>query len=100
MYMHIVMMEFSPSADTEFFGRVQAYADRIRAECQGVNMYHFGANGAARADGLTFAVVSAFEDAAQHDAYQVSPAHQEMKAYMGPYIRRMAVFDGDAPLLG
>lgn len=100
MYMHIVMMELSPSAGTDFMERVQAYADRIRKECQGVKIYHFGPNEATRADGLTYAVVSAFGDTLLHDAYQISPAHQEMKAYMSPYIQRMAVFDGSAPWLG
>lgn len=99
MYMHIVMMEFSPAADSAFFASIEAYAQRIRQECQGVTIYHLGANQAARAQGFTHAVVSAFESAQAHDDYQVSPAHVEMKAYMGAFIQRMVVFDGEAPLL-
>lgn len=98
MYLHIVMMEFSADAGPEFFSQVEAYATRIRQECADVKMYHFGRNEAARADGLTHAVASGFKDSAAHDAYQISPAHVEMKAYMGPYIKRMAVFDGEAPV--
>lgn len=99
MYMHLVMMEFSPAADLAFFARVQAYAERIRQECKGVTIYHFGSNEAARSLGFMHAVVSAFESAQAHDDYQVSPAHVEMKTYMGGFIQRMVVFDGAAPLL-
>lgn len=97
MYMHIVMMEFSPEAGPEFFRQVEAYAARIHQECTGVKIYHFGVNEADRANGYTHAVVSAFEDSPAHDSYQVSPVHVEMKTYMGPYIQRLAVFDGLAP---
>lgn len=97
--MHIVMMEFSPDAGTEFFDRVESYAKRIRQDCQGVKIYAFGANEAARAQGFTHAVISAFEDAPTHDAYQVSPVHVEMKTYMGRFIQRLVAFDGEAPLL-
>ena len=94
MYMHIVMMEFSPGAGPAFFREVEDYAVRIRAECPGVSIYHFGRNEAARAQGYTHAVVSAFKDAAAHDAYQISPVHVDMKTYMGPYIQRLVAFDG------
>ncbi len=99
MYMHIVMMEFVPGTDAAFFQKVEDYAERIRRECQGVRLYHFGANEAARSQGYTHAVVSAFDDAPTHDAYQVSKAHVEMKTYMGPSIQRLVVYDGAAPLL-
>ena len=99
MYMHIVMMEFSADAGPAFFQKVEEYAVRIRQECANVSIYHFGANEAARAEGFTHAVVSAFKDSAAHDAYQVSPAHVEMKGYMGPLIQRLVAFDGAAPLL-
>ena len=94
MYMHIVMMSFAPSAGSEFFEKVEAYAARIRQECANLNLYYFGPNEAARANGYTHAVVSTFTDSQAHDTYQVSPAHVEMKAYMGPYIQQIAVFDG------
>lgn len=99
MYMHLVLMEFSPEAGSAFFQQVEAYAVRIRQECADVCVYHFGANEAARAQGYTHAVVSAFRDSGAHDAYQVSPVHVEMKNYMGPYIQRLVAFDGVAPLL-
>lgn len=94
MYMHIVMLGFTPEAGPAFLQQVQAYALRIRQECAGVRLYHFGSNEAARAQGYTHAVVSTFDDSRAHDAYQVSPAHVAMKTYMGPFIERLAVFDG------
>ncbi|WP_424625723.1 Dabb family protein [Achromobacter marplatensis] len=97
MFLHVVMLQLSAAADAEFHGRVQAYCDRVLAECDGVAGYAFWPNQAARSDGLTHAVVAAFADGAAHDRYQVSPAHQEMKAYMADFIERLVVFDGDIP---
>ncbi|WP_343292616.1 Dabb family protein [Vandammella animalimorsus] len=94
MYMHIVMLELSATCDAQFFDTVNAYAQRIWHECQGVRLYQFTANEASRAQGYTHAVISAFDSAELHDAYQISPAHQAMKAYMAPFIKRLAVFDG------
>ncbi|RMX10039.1 Dabb family protein [Vandammella animalimorsus] len=94
MYMHIVMLELSATCDAQFFDTVNAYAQRIRHECQGVRLYQFTANEASRSQGYSHAVISAFDSAALHDAYQTSQAHQAMKAYMAPFIERLAVFDG------
>lgn len=96
MYMHIVMMEFTPEAGPAFFAQVQVFGTRIVQECRGVQLYHFGANEADRSSGYSHAVVSVFESASDHDRYQVSPVHLEMKAYMGPLIQRIAVYDGAA----
>ena len=93
MFIHVVMMSFKAAADAAFHARVQAYAQRVQAECEGLVHYLYGDNEASRADGLTHAVVSSFVDAAAHERYQLSPAHLEMKAYMADYIERMAVFD-------
>ncbi|MDH5857926.1 Dabb family protein [Lampropedia aestuarii] len=90
------MMEFTAAAGPEFFAQVQAFAKRILQECTGVQLYHFGANEADRSSGYSHAVVSVFESSAEHDRYQISPAHVEMKAYMGPFIQRIAVYDGGA----
>jgi len=99
MYVHIVMMEFSPDASTTFLQNVEDYAVRIRAECTGVTIYHFAPNEAARSQGYTHAVISGFRDINAHDAYQVSAVHLEMKTYMGPFIQSLVVFDGVAPML-
>jgi len=97
MFLHVVMLQLSPAADSHFHARVQAYCGRILAECEGVAGYAFRPNQANRADGLTHAVVAAFTDSAAHDRYQVSPAHQEMKTYMADFIDRLVVFDGEIP---
>lgn len=97
MFLHVVMLQLSAAADARFHERVQAYCDRILAECEGVAGYSFRPNQASRADGLTHAVVAAFADGPSHDRYQVSAAHQEMKAYMADFIERLVVFDGDIP---
>ncbi|MGO3742087.1 Dabb family protein [Kerstersia sp.] len=93
MYMHIVLMAFESEADARFFETVEHYARRIRAECDGVLGYGLYANEASRAQGFGYAMVSTFESAAAHDAYQISPAHQEMKTWMTPLIQKMVVFD-------
>ncbi|MFY3138902.1 Dabb family protein [Achromobacter xylosoxidans] len=99
MFLHVVMLQFSAAADARFHDRVQGYCARILAECDGVAGYAFRPNQAGRSDGLTHAVVAAFTDAAAHDRYQVSPAHQEMKAYMADFIERLVVFDGEIPTI-
>ncbi|MPT37627.1 MAG: Dabb family protein [Achromobacter sp.] len=97
MFLHVVMLQLSDAADARFHDRVQGYCRRILAECEGVKGYAFQANEASRSDGLTHAVVAAFADSPAHDRYQVSPAHQEMKAYMAGFIQRLTVFDGEIP---
>lgn len=99
MFLHIVMLQLSGAADARFHAHVQAYCDRILAECDGVAGYAFRPNQTSRSDGLTHAVVATFVDAAAHDRYQVSPAHQEMKAYMAGFIERLVVFDGEIPTI-
>lgn len=94
MFYHIVMMQFSENADDAFFARVKDYCQRVRAECAGVQQYFIAPNRADRADGLTHAIVMVCDDEAAQDAYQISAAHQEMKAFMTPFITRIVVFDG------
>ena len=97
MFHHVVMMRFSEAADPAFFARVETYCRRVRAECAGVRDYFIAPNLSDRNDGLTHAVVLVCDDAAAHDAYQVSSAHRDMKAYMTPFIVRIVVFDGASP---
>lgn len=93
--MHVVLMEIA--ADAAFHAEVERWCDRIRGECDGVLGYVYGGNIASRADGLSHAVVAHFVDETAHDAYQTSPAHQGMKDFMAPAIRRIVVFDGAVP---
>ncbi|MCF7766094.1 Dabb family protein [Achromobacter pulmonis] len=97
MFLHVVMLQLSGAADARFHERVQGYCARILGECDGVAIYAFRPNAASRSDGLTHAVVAGFLDAAAHERYQVSPAHQDMKAYMAGFIERIVVYDGEIP---
>lgn len=97
MFLHIVMMRFDDSVDSQFFEHVHRYAQRVESECDGLLMYHFGENKADRAGGYNYATSSVFVDAAAHDDYQVSPAHTAMKTFMGPYIKEVVVYDSIVP---
>jgi quinol monooxygenase YgiN len=97
MFLHVVMMKLNGDIDARFRQRVQSYCARIRSECDGVAGYGFQRNLASRSDGLEYAVIGAFTDSSAHDRYQVSPAHQEMKAYMAGFIERLVVCDSDIP---
>lgn len=92
MFYHVVMMQLQ-NADEAFLARVRAYAQRVRDELAYVRDYHFGKNVASRARGFEWVVVSVFDTSADHDRYQVSPVHQEMKAFMTPYIADIVVCD-------
>ena len=97
MYQHIVLMQFNNRVDGHFFRTVDEYVLRVKNECEGVLLYHFGENIADRSQGYTHATSSSFIDSATHDAYQVSPAHMAMKAFMTGYIERVVVYDGPVP---
>jgi hypothetical protein len=88
-------MQFTPEADEAFFEGVRRYVQRVRAECQDMSAYFMAENLADRSDGLTHGILGSFTDSAAHDAYQVSPVHQEMKAYMSPFIHRIVVLDAE-----
>ena len=97
MFYHIVMMRFNDKAGQDFHRRVEAFSDRIRAETAGLIHYDYGLNVAGRARGYDRVIISVFDSSAAHDAYQVSPAHQEMKAYMTPYFDDLVACDTDVP---
>lgn len=99
MFIHLVMLEFKATADADFFAEVDRFAQRVRDECADVCLFEFGANEADRSQGYTHAVVSGFKDSNAHDVYQASAVHVAMKAFLLPYVERMVVFDGAAPLL-
>jgi len=93
MFHHVVMMRFTAAADAAFHERVQDYVRRIRREVPDVLAYHAGRNLADRAKGFDWAVLGTFTTSAAHDAYQVSPVHQEMKTFMAPFIADIVVCD-------
>lgn len=95
MFHHLVLMQFTAEADQAFFDRVEAYAEQIRNSAQNLHRYVFRPNLASRSDGLDWGILGSFASSADHDVYQVSPLHQQMKAYMTPYIARIVVCDID-----
>ncbi len=95
MFHHIVLMSFDKDVDAVFFARAQDYVERVKAECSGVVDYFMRQNIAARSDGLTHGIVGVFKDSIAHDAYQISPVHQEMKAFMTARMSRIVVLDTD-----
>lgn len=97
MFYHLVMMRYTDRADAEFHRRVEGYAERVRRECGGLVRYDYGANIASRGKGYDWVVAGVFDSSAAHDAYQESPPHQAMKAFMMPFIADLVVCDVDVP---
>jgi hypothetical protein len=93
MFHHILLMSFAPDTGPEFFARAREYGARIKAECEGVRSYFLAENLAGRSDGLTHGIIAVFDTSAAHDAYQTSPVHQEMKAFMATRMERVVVLD-------
>lgn len=95
MFYHVVLMRFTDEADTAFFSRVEAYCTRVRQEVAGLIAFDFARNVADRSKGLDHVIMGVFETSEDHDAYQVAPVHQEMRAYMLPFIDEILVCDSD-----
>jgi hypothetical protein len=93
MFIHTVLMRLSDDVDDAFHRKVDDYVSRVRTELACVCQYFYGRNLADRANGLTWAVVGMFDSSADHDRYQVSAVHQEMKAYMSPFIVEIIACD-------
>lgn len=94
MFHHVVLMRLR-DPDGAFHQQVNAFVERIRRELPYVRSYHYGRNVASRAQGFDWAVLASFDSSADHDRYQVSPVHQEMKAFMSPRIADIVVCDHD-----
>lgn len=99
MFYHAVLMNLE-DASAEFLARVEDFAARVRAELPYVRDYHFGPNLASRAGPYRWTVIATFDDEEAHERYQVSPVHQEMKAYMGPRIAQIVVCDVESSAAG
>ena len=95
MFYHTVLMQLT-DADTTFLAQVARFEARVLGELDYVRAYHFGRNLASRARNYQWAVVAVFDSSTDHDRYQVSPVHQEMKAFMEPHIADLVVCDFDS----
>jgi len=92
MFYHVVLMRLT-DVDDAFLTRVSNYGERIRHELPYVRDYQFGRNVALRASGYDWTVIGTFENSLDHDRYQISAVHQEMKAFMMPHIVDIVVCD-------
>ena len=95
MFLHVVMMQLDNQVDAIFFEQIQAFVERVKSECDGLIMFHFGKNEADRACGYEYVTSAIFVDAAAHDSYQISPAHTAMKALMSPHMKDVVAYDGN-----
>ena len=97
MFYHTVLMQFT-DANANFLAQVAEFEARILSELDYVRAYHFGSNLASRAKHYQWAVIAVFDSAADHDRYQVSAVHQQMRAFMMPNIADLVVCDFDSAL--
>lgn len=95
MFHHVVLMKFTEHAGPAFHAAVESFCDRVRSGTPRPQRYVYRNNIASRSEGLQHGIVAVFRNAAEHDLYQVSDVHQEMKAYMTPFIERIVVCDID-----
>ena len=95
MFYHTVLMQLT-DADTNFLAQVAEFEARILGELDYVRAYHFGSNLASRAKNYQWAVIAVFDSSADHDRYQVSTIHQQMKSFMMPHIADLVVCDFDS----
>ncbi|CAM4238902.1 Dabb family protein [Kerstersia similis] len=100
MYMHIVLLAFKETPDAAWLEGMEACCQRIRQECEGWEIYHFGPNRAALSQGYSHAVISAFQDAQALENYKIHPAHIALEAFAGPALARVLVLDDDVPSFG
>jgi len=95
MFHHVVAMQFNELADQAFFAKAEAYCAEIRRTAKNLRCYVLRRNVASRSDGLTHVIMASFDTPADHDAYQTSDIHVEMKAFMIPRIARIVVCELD-----
>lgn len=94
MFHHVVVMRIE-GADEAFHRRVEEYAARVRAELPYVLDYVYRPNLADRSGGYDWAILSSFASSEDHDRYQASDLHQEMKAFMSNRIAALIACDID-----
>lgn len=92
MFHHIVLMRIE-GADEAFHQTVEDYVARVREELPYVFEYVYRPNLADRSGGYDWTIISSFASSADHDRYQDSGLHQEMKAFMAPRIAALLACD-------
>ena len=95
MFLHIVLMSVKSETEDSFYEKVEDYAHRVRTELAYVRKYSFTRNLASRARGYDWAVYGLFDSADDHEKYQMSSVHQEMKAFIASVVDDMVVCDAE-----
>lgn len=99
MFYHAVLMQLT-GTDAAFLARVAEFEQRIANELPYVRNYFFGPNLASRAKQFKWTVIGTFDSAADHERYQISSVHQQMKDFMAPHIADLVVCDVDTDAPG
>ena len=95
MFFHMVLMSIKSETEDSFYEKVEDYANRIRTELPYVRKYSFTRNVASRAKGYNWVVYGLFDSEDDHEEYQISPVHQEMKAYIASFTDDMIACDAE-----
>lgn len=92
MFYHVVLLNLKGLGPDSLFS-LNGFASRMRDELPYVREFYFGVNKASRAGKYGWTVVATFDNDGDHERYQASAVHQEMKAFLGPFIVDIVVAD-------
>ncbi len=94
MFHHVVLLNLK-GLGPDSLSSLKGFASRMRDELPYVREFYFGVNKASRAGKYGWTVVATFDSEGDHERYQVSDVHQEMKTFLGPFIEDIVVADVD-----
>ena len=101
MIKHIVMFTFKESAkgmDRKSIAEmVKAELESLPPQIPEVKAYEVGLNFNSSASAYDLVIYSEFDDKEGLNAYQVHPAHEKSKEFIGPLRDKMAVVDYEVP---
>jgi hypothetical protein len=92
MFYHVVLLNLK-GLDPTALASLHGFASRMRDELPFLREFHFGVNKATRAAQYGWTVVATFDDEKDHERYQVSDVHLQMKAFLTPFIEDIVVAD-------
>lgn len=92
MFYHVVLLNLK-GLDPTSLASLHGFASRMRDELPFVQEFYFGVNKASRAAQYGWTVIATFDDEKDHECYQVSDVHQQMKAFLTPFIEDIVVAD-------
>lgn len=92
MFYHVVLLNLK-GLEASSLARLHDFASRMRSELPYVREFYFGVNKASRRAQYGWTVVATFDNEQDHERYQVSEVHQEMKAFLAPFIEDIVVTD-------